>query len=145
MKTTIALACAFVIQSACSHSVVVHSAAGSQLVAAPDYTLTVAGIVLMTDVDDVVQTATGTADLTAGLETGQTYVVVNAAGLFTYAAINVAYLTSSAALTLAVPVGDFALLGTDLTGTQVRTLIVANTSKGVRSYQAFQVTFLAAP
>jgi hypothetical protein len=125
--------------------VVVTSAATSVSVPAPDYTLNVDGLALMTDVNDVVQSATGTADLTAVSVAAQTYVVVNAAGLFTYAAINTAYLAGSAAFTANVPAVNFALVGTDLTGQQVRTLIVANTSNGVRAYQAFQVTFFAAP
>ena len=118
-------------------------------VQAPNYTLSVAGLIVRTDVGDVVQTVTGTANLTAGTVPvlGQQYVVVNAAGLLTYAAIDAAFIAGTKApLVLAIPAVDFTLVGADLTaGTTVRTLIVANTVTGVASYEAFAITFHPAP
>lgn len=127
-------------------SVVVATAA-AESVDAPNFALDVAGLLVWTDVNDVVQSVTGTADLAAGSVTGQRYVVVNAAGLDTYAKLDAAYSAGTdAALTLAIPTGDFTLVGADLTGsTTVRTLIIANILDGVAAYQAFAITFHPAP
>lgn len=123
---------------------VVVSSVTAEAVPAPDYTIDVAGIEVLTDINNVVQSATGTAALTAGSVTGQTYLVVEASGLTTYADIDTAYLAGTPeALTLAIPAADFTLVGEDLTTPAVRTLIVANTSEGVRSYEAFEIVFNA--
>jgi hypothetical protein len=121
---------------------VVQATAAGQSVPAPDYTLDLSALEVLADVNHVVQTATGTADLTAGSVTGQRYVVAAAADLDTYAEIDTAYEAGTdAALVLAIPAAAFGLVGSDLTNDQVRTLIVANISSGVRSYQAFEITF----
>lgn len=126
--------------------IVVVATATAGAVAAPDYTLNAAGLLVRTDVNNVVQTVTGTADLTAGTVVGQTYVVVDAAGLNTYAAIDAAYHAGTIkALVLAIPADDFTLVGKDLTVPEVRTLIIANTQDGFTSYQAFEITFNPAP
>lgn len=127
---------------------VLATAVTSGEVVAPDYTLDVSGLAVLTDAGDVVQSVTGTADLTEVLVTGQLYAVVEAAGLYTYAAIDAAFIAATqTALTLTIPAADFTLVAADLTaGTTVRTLIVANTSTdGVASYQAFEITFHPAP
>ena len=68
--------------------------------------------------------------------------MVAAAGLTSYAAIDAAYIAGAdVALTGSVPIGDFSLVASDLTASQVRTLIVAAISNGVNSYQVFQITF----
>lgn len=121
---------------------VVMCTATAASVPAPDYRLDTSGLLLLTDADDVVQSATGAATLTAGLVTGQRYVVASAAGLNTHAALDGAYLAGAdAPLTASLPAAVFALVGIDLTGSQVRTLIIANLAAGVRSYQAFEITF----
>jgi hypothetical protein len=113
-------------------------------VEAPDYMLDASTIVLLADADDVVQSATGSAVLHVGRVTGQSYVVVAAADLDSYAALDEAFASANkTALTLSIPVAAFTLLQVDLTTPQVRTLIVANISEGVPSYQAFEVTFHA--
>jgi hypothetical protein len=125
---------------------VAQSSATAQAVPAPDYTIDAAGLVLLTDVNNIIQSATGGADLIDGAVLGQTYVVVNAQGLSTYADLDSAYLGGTpAAVTATIPAVDFALVGSDLTTAQVRTLIIANISSGVASYEAFAITFNAAP
>lgn len=127
---------------------VVEATVTAESVPAPDYGLDVGGLELLVDINDVVQTATGTAVLSAGLgsgQTGQTYVLLDVAGLTTYAEIDNAYLTGApAALPASFPALDFALVGEDLTTAQVRTLIIANIEDGVASYQSFQITFAMA-
>jgi len=107
----------------------------------------------MTEADalDIVQSAAGTAILTAGFVTGQTYVVSLEPGLDTYAEIDAAYGTTPEPLgasappatptTATLPVSAFALVQADLTTAPLRTLIVANDESGVRSYQVFAITF----
>ncbi len=121
---------------------VVQASATAEAVPAPDYTIDVAGFFLVTDVNNIVQSATGGATLIDGTVLGQTYVVVNAQGLSTYAELDAAYRGGTpAAVTSTIAAGNFALVGSDLTATQVRTLIIANISSGVASYQAFAITF----
>jgi hypothetical protein len=126
--------------------IVVVATATAAAVPAPDYSLTAAGLLVRTDVNDVVQTVTGTADLTPGSVSGQTYVVADAANLFSYSAIEAAYLAGTIkALVLAIPAVELTLVGQDLTVPEVRTLIVANTQNGFTSFQAFEITFNPAP
>lgn len=128
---------------------VLATAVTSGAVAAPDYTLDVDGIAVLTDANDIVQSVSGTATLTEVLVIGQQYVVVEASGLYTYAAIDAAFMAGvKVAITSAIPAADFTLVGADLTaGTTVHTLIIANTNvgDGVSSYQAFEITFYPAP
>lgn len=128
---------------------VVGGSATAQSVPASNYTLDVSGFALLTDVNDVVVSAVGSAVLTSGSVTGQTYVVVDEnamSTLDTYAELNAAYLAGTpAALTASIPVAAFTLLGDDLTTSQIRTLIIANKSQGVASYQSFAITFHKAP
>jgi hypothetical protein len=121
------------------------TATGAQSVPAPDYLLSVGGLMVLTGVDGVVSSAAGAAVLTAGDVTGQWYVVAKAGGLGTYAAIDAAFAAGTRKeLVLAIPAADFMLVGTDLTATQVRTLIIANAQNGVTSYEAFTITFYPA-
>jgi hypothetical protein len=127
-----------------SHVEVVELRTAAQRVEAPDYTLDASTLVLLADAGNVVQSATGSATLHVGLITGQSYVVVAAAALDNYAALDEAFGSAlKTPLTLSIPIAAFMLLQADLTTPQVRTLIVANISEGVPSYQAFEVTFHA--
>jgi hypothetical protein len=118
------------------------SATTAESVPAPDYELSVAGIIVLTDAHNIVQSASGAVTLTAGTVTGQRYVVVEAAGLSTYAEMDGAYLAGAdEAITAGIEAGRFALVGADLSIAQIRTLIIANISNGVRSYQSFEITF----
>jgi hypothetical protein len=128
---------------------VVSSTATAQSVAAPNYALDVSGLALLTDVNDVVVSAIGSGALTSGSVTGQTYVVVDEnamSTLDTYAELNAAFLAGTpAAVTATIPAMAFTLVGDDLTTTQIRTLIIANKSNGVASYQALAISFIKAP
>jgi len=99
--------------------------------------------VLTTDAHNVVYSETGSAVLTAGSQAGQTYVVVGGGGLSSYADIDAAYLGGGTPRSMgsSIPVADFTLHSSNLTGNQVRSLIVANSVNGIRSYQRFQITF----
>jgi hypothetical protein len=124
---------------------VVESSATAE--SAPNYTIVASGITVLTDADNIIVSATGTADLTAGVipVSGQTYVILEASSLTTYDAINTAYLAGTpTAFTANIPAADFSLVGDDLTTTQYRTLIIANTVSNVRSYQRFQIAFFKA-
>jgi hypothetical protein len=125
---------------------VVDATAVGTAVAAPDYTLSTALLDVRTDINDVVVGATGTVNLTAGLVTGQRYVVSTSTGLDTYEEIDDAYIAGTdAALVLAVPAADFTLMGVDLTSTAKRSLIIANIASGVNSYKVFEITFSPVP
>ncbi|MBA3545671.1 MAG: hypothetical protein H0T76_04240 [Nannocystis sp.] len=121
---------------------VIQASAMGDSVAAPDYLIDIDGINAVTDADQVVVSATGSVALTAGLVSGQTYVVVDASGLDTYAELDAAYLAGSpAAVGASVPAADFTLVGEDLDALPKRTLIIANIEGAVASYQAFEITF----
>jgi Big-like domain-containing protein len=130
---------------------VVTSEAAATGVPVPDYTLSVAALALLTDAHDSVQSATGAAVLTARFVTGQTYAVSSNRSLDTYGEIDAAYSAAARPLvasvptttpaTAALPASSFELVQADLTTAGLRTLIIANTVSGVRSYQLFAVTF----
>jgi hypothetical protein len=126
---------------------VVESTATAESVPAPDYSLSLGGITLVTDAADLVTEANGDATLTEGLIDGEGYVLVAGGDLDTYAELDAAYIGGSpeavpATLSAAL---DFLLVGDDLSTPQVQTLIIANLVDGVRSYQAFTITFNPAP
>ncbi len=128
-----------------AHYGTVESSATAGAVPAPDYDLDLSGIVVTTDVNNIVLTATGSATLFTDIgPAGQTYVVVSGGGLTAYGDIDAAYLSA----TTPTAIGDgtiaasvFGLADSDLTTPQVDTLIIANTVAGVRSYQVFEITF----
>lgn len=121
---------------------VVQSSAEGDSVSAPNYSLDLSGLVIVTDADDIVVSSTGSAALSAGAVTGQTYVVVEASGLDTYAELDAAYIAATeVAIAGTIPAAAFTLVGEDLTVPKKRTLIIANTESGVASYQSFEITF----
>ena len=120
--------------------VVVATATAAGAAPVPDFLLDVSGILVRTDVNDVVQSATGSAALSNDVVAGKTFVVVTGGGLTTHAQLDAAFVGESA-LTATIPAAAFTLGGTDLTANQVRTLIIADTAEGVASYQAFTITF----
>lgn len=121
---------------------VFQSSAEGDSVSAPNYMFDPSGLVIVTDAGDIVQSASGTAALTAGSVTGQRYVVADASGLDTYAELDAAYIAGTdVAIAATIPASAFTLVGEDLTTPQIRTLIIANTESGVASYQSFEITF----
>jgi hypothetical protein len=125
---------------------VVEVRAAVQRVEAPDYSLDAETLSLMADVDDVVQSVSGSATLTPGAVVGQRYVMLAAADLDTYAKLDEAFGSGvQSPVTFDIPAAAFVLSRVDLTTPQQRTLIIANISEGVPSYQAFEITFHAAP
>lgn len=128
---------------------VVTSTALADSVPAPNYLLDLSSLQVATDDRDVVQTATGAAELTAGSVIGQDYVVLVAlAPKPTYAdidaAVHSAARTSLVGQAPQIDAGRFGLVGIDLATSPVRYLIVANTAHAVPSYQVFALTFHAA-
>jgi hypothetical protein len=123
---------------------VADTSASASSIESPDYSIALTGITLQTDEGDVVQSASGTAALTAGDIAGQTFVVATGSGFASFDDMDTAYLAGTPAaipMSNAIPVSAFGLGGTDLTSNQVRSLIVANTVDGVRAYQTFTITF----
>lgn len=120
----------------------VTATADSMTVPAPNYTIDLASVLITTDFNKVVQAVSGNVALTAGSATGETYVIVAGAVGDTYAAINTAYLAGSTVATAAtIAATAFIAPGVDLTSGAVRSLIIAKTTSGVRSYQKFAITF----
>jgi hypothetical protein len=119
-----------------------YASATAESVPAPDYTIDMDGIAVLTDAADIVVSSTGTATLTAGNVAGQRYVVVDASGLESYAEMEAAYDgAEDAELTSTIAAEKFDLDGEDLTSTKIRTMIIVNEQHGARSYQAFEITF----
>jgi hypothetical protein len=125
------------------------SSVTAQSVDAPDYTLDIAMLILMTDVDDAIVSVTGQAGLTVGNVTGQRYVLldVDNLGAADYDEVEAAFIGGTdLALPASIPAMDFqSLVGESLAGvlTEVRTLIISNTVSGVTSYQVYTITFVA--
>jgi len=137
-ETTASKSAAFAVQT---------SSASSSNVAPPDYSISLAGLTIQVDADDVVQTASGTATLTDGMVIGETYVVDSdtLGATPTFAEIDAIYTggtpTSLMGSNPTIPAADFNLGSADLTAGVVRNLIVANIENGTRAYQVFRITF----
>lgn len=118
-------------------------------VAAPNDTVSLASFSITKDANNLVQSATGYAQLTAGSVPGQDYAIYNGAlnGSSTLVDVVLAYTLATVKGTLAsltslqIPASQFALTGTTLTGGVPRTIIVRNTVAAVTSYQLLLVTF----
>ncbi|MDB4988110.1 MAG: hypothetical protein JWN04_3288 [Myxococcaceae bacterium] len=109
-------------------------------VAAPNYTLDLSLVTVTADISKAVTAVTGNLTLT-GTPPGTSYVSVSGSVADTYAAIDTKF-TSTASTVMGTIAGSTLLpVSTDLTSGAVRTLIIANTSNGVNSYQKFTVTF----
>ena len=128
---------------------VVMASAVADSVPAPEYTIDLTHLSVQTDDSDVVQTATGTANLMTEGVGGQHYVVARSLPLGpTYGDIDAAF---TAGTSIAIAGDDpqidaelFALVGLDLKTSRVRYLIIVNSDEVVRSYQLFTITFRAA-
>jgi hypothetical protein len=123
------------------------SSASESNVAPPNYTISLAGLTIQTDAEDVVQSATGSAQLSDVSVNGEKYVIDldTLPAMPTFAEIDALFtggtqhdLTGS---NPTIPVADFAIGGIDLTVAKKRNIIVANIENGTRAYQIFRVTF----
>lgn len=119
----------------------VETSVDAESVQAPDYTIDTAGLLILVNSEQVVESATGSIDLTAGMTVGQSYVVVDAADLDTYAELDDAFTMGTPVAIGDPPASAFSLVGEDLDTATVRTLIIANIDEGVAAYQAFEITF----
>lgn len=121
---------------------ITEASATASSVPAPTYTFSASGLSVLVDANNIVDSATGNATLTAGSVTGQFYVMSTSSGLTSYADLDTAYVAGTkVAVTANIAASVFSLVGLDLTTAKVRTLIIANIADGVRSYQAFSITF----
>lgn len=113
----------------------------------PDYTISMSGITIQVDAEDVVQSATGTALLTDGMFAGEQYVVDadTLSATPSFAEVDAIFAAGSQKTLMGanptIPAADFGLGGIDLTAPKTRNVIVANIENGTRSYQIFRVTF----
>ena len=118
-------------------------------VPAPNYTVGFTPFDLEVDVENVVQSVAGYAQLSAGTVTGQDYALYQGALTVdsTLSEIETAFAAStpgplSALTTLQIPATSFSGIGADLDVATQRTVIVRNVVEGVSSYQVLLVTFI---
>jgi hypothetical protein len=126
--------------------------ATSSAVPAPDYAIDMTSFSMQTNVNNLVQSTAGTAELSDGAQVGEGYVVLSADPGSSYAELHSAY---SAATPTAISGANptiaavaFTLVGVDLsTDTDAgvdpakRYIIIAHTVSGVSSFQLITVTF----
>ncbi len=127
-----------------TYATVTSSGNGASAVPAPNYTVAFGSLSITTDVNQAVQTATGTVALNAGSQAGETYVVdVNQSLGSTFAAIDTAYGAGTpVAVAATIPAASFTLGSATLP--TVRNVIVLHTANFVKSYQVIRITFTAA-
>lgn len=121
--------------------------ATASAVPAADYTLDLVGITIQVDANNIVQSASGNAQLTDGLVTGDQYVVDmdTLPASPTFAELDAAYLAGTpqnlGGANPTIPVSALSIAGLDLSAPQHRNIIVAHTVSGTRAYQVFRITF----
>lgn len=130
----------------------VNSSASVTIVAAPTSSLDVSALHFSDDLINLVISLTGTATLSAGLITGDTYVVdMGTLALApTYSQVATAYSNAiSTQKTIsgssqAIQASEFSVIALSILGSQtVRTVIVKRTVGGIAAYQLFRVTFIS--
>ncbi len=121
--------------------------ATASAVPAADYTIDLVGVTIQVDANNIVQTTSGSAQLTDGNVTGEQYVVDmdTLPASPTFADLDAAFLAgtpqSLAGANPTIPASDLGLGGLDLSAPRYRNIIVAHTQNGTRSYQVFRITF----
>ena len=116
-------------------------------VAVPDYTAATTNLTLQVDADYIVQSATGTVDLTDGSILGDTYVVTTTdlSGSPSYDSVDTAFLAGTAAALTGpnptIPASAFTLGTVNLSSPVKRSLIIAKTDNSASSYEVITVTF----
>jgi hypothetical protein len=132
--------------STASYASVTASATGTS-VSSPNYTIDPSGLALQVDVNNIVQSATGQTTVIASTITGQGYVIDlgTLPASPTFANLDATYKAGTATLltggNFAVMASALGVIGVNLTTPAVRTIIIANTSSGVTSYEAVALTF----
>lgn len=121
----------------------VETSVDADSVQAPQYSIDTSGLLVLVNSEQVVQSATGSIDLSLGMGAvaGQSYMVLDASGLDTFAELDAAFIMGTPVAIGDPPASDFTLVGEDLDAPVVRTLIIANIQEGVAAYQAFEITF----
>lgn len=128
-----------------SHASVTGTASETS-VSAPNYTASFSSIVVLTDANNIVTSATGSASLTDGSATGDGHVIDNGtlAASPTFAQLNTVYNagmpTAINAANPTIAASALGLVGVDLTTAAVRTLIIKRVTSGVVAYQTFKLT-----
>lgn len=116
---------------------------------APNYTISLGSLTVQVDVNYVVQSATGTANLTDGTVTGTTYFVDQGTlgASPTFAELDAAYNAASPAPTSIsganpqVAASAFGLVGVNLSSTAYRTIVIRRLVTTVPSYETFRIAF----
>jgi hypothetical protein len=114
----------------------------AQEIPAPDYSVGFGSLVLLSDVNQVVTTASGTVSLSVGAQAGEFYVITATSPGATFASIDAAYTAlvgSQTAVAATIPAASFSLSGTTLPET--RYVIILHAANGVKAYQVATVTF----
>jgi hypothetical protein len=115
----------------------------------PDYTINLGSFVVQVDVNYIVQSASGTANLIDGSIAGTSYFVDQGTlgASPTFAQLDTAYNAASPAPTSItganpqVAASAFGLSGVDLTSAAHRTIVIQRVVSGVPSYETFRVAF----
>jgi hypothetical protein len=119
-------------------------------VPASAYTVSFASFGVAKDVNNVVQSVSGYAQLAEGSVTGQDYAIHAGAlnGSSAFADVDAAFAGASTRgllsdlTSLRLPASGFGLGALDLDNSPQRTVIVRNTDQGVSSYQLLMITFV---
>jgi hypothetical protein len=131
------------------------ASASASGVPAPDYTIDLSGVSITTDVNSIVTSASGSATLVDGLQTGESYLVLDSSPGSTYAELDAAFTAAenaapptNVAITGADPSITISALdvgvGTDLSAGGVTRYVVVqhvDNATSVPSYELITVTF----
>lgn len=120
------------------------STASESQVIAPDYTPDLGAVVLTTDFNNVVQSASGSIDMTSYTHSGEMYVVTDNSLGSSFAEIDAAYEAGTpVAFSDVAPISidAFDLEGQTLDITKA--LILSHTENGVAAYEVIRITFKA--
>ncbi|MEA2746666.1 MAG: hypothetical protein QOI41_809 [Myxococcales bacterium] len=127
-----------------------NASVSASTVPASDYTVSFASFSVAKDVNNVVQSVSGSAQFSAGSVAGQDYAVYEGAltDSSTLAEVDAAFAGAATTglladlTTLHLPASGFGLVGLDLDTNPQRTMIIRNTNANVSSYQLMLITFI---
>jgi hypothetical protein len=122
---------------------------GTTQVVSPDYTVSFLSFGITTDINQKVQTATGSVTVNTVSNLGEKYVInTNQTLGATFAIIDAAYLAGGTPVTVAGSIAASAFTldpgGGSVTLPTIRNVIIAHTVSGVTSYEVIRITFNAA-